>query len=273
MRKREPVSIILPTYNRAAKIGKAIESVLRQTYEAFELLIIDDGSADDTEEVVRAYADSRIVYERMPENGGQSRARNRGMQMASYDYLAFEDSDDLWRPEKLEKQMDALAHADDKVGMVYHKLRYDLGEGRYFLLPDETIAREKKSGDIYAQLLWDNLIGMPTLLIKKECVESVGYMDEGLRCLEDYEFALRIAKKYHAVFLDEVYLDAEFGTEGISGNSVQYLLASCEILGKYKADYLTAGAFDHRIEIIAEDAERAGLLEPILQILEKTLRL
>ena len=179
MRKREPVSIILPTYNRAAKIGKAIESVLRQTYEAFELLIIDDGSADDTEEVVRAYADSRIVYERMPENGGQSRARNRGMQMASYDYLAFEDSDDLWRPEKLEKQMDALAHADDKVGMVYHKLRYDLGEGRYFLLPDETIAREKKSGDIYAQLLWDNLIGMPTLLIKKECVESVGYMDCG----------------------------------------------------------------------------------------------
>ena len=273
MRGREPVSIILPTYNRAAKVGKAIDSVLRQTWEEFELLVIDDGSADNTEEVVRTYADRRIVYYRMSENGGQARARNCGMRMANYDYLAFEDSDDLWRPQKLERQMEAMARADDKVGMIYHKLRYDLGEGRYFLLPDEKIPREKKSGDIYAQLLWDNLIGMPTLLTKKECVESVGDMDEGLRCLEDYEFVLRLAKKYHAVFLDEVYLDAEFGTEGISGNSVQYLLASCGILGKYKTDYLAAGAFDHRVEIIAEDAKRAGLLEPVLQLLEKTLQL
>ncbi len=68
------------------------------------------------------------------------------------------------------------------------------------VLPDEKIPYEKKSGDIYAQLLWDNLVGIPTMLLKKECVEAVGGLDESLRCLEDYDFALRIAKKYQAIF-------------------------------------------------------------------------
>ena len=101
MKQTEPVSIILPTYNRANQIGKAIESVLAQTYEDFELIVVDDGSTDETEKVVTSYKDCRIRYHRMPENGGQSRARNCGMKLARYDYLAFEDSDDLWRPGKL----------------------------------------------------------------------------------------------------------------------------------------------------------------------------
>lgn len=76
MKQTEPVSIILPTYNRANQIGKAIESVLAQTYEDFELIVVDDGSTDETEKVVTSYKDCRIRYHRMPENGGQSRARN-----------------------------------------------------------------------------------------------------------------------------------------------------------------------------------------------------
>lgn len=135
MNKKE-VSIILPTYNREYIVGKAIESVLKQTYTDFELLIIDDGSTDHTEQVVASYNDKRICYYRMPENGGQSKTRNCGMQMAKYDYVAFEDSDDLWRPEKLEAQMNAIMNAASDVGMVYHKFRYDLGEGRSMTLPD-----------------------------------------------------------------------------------------------------------------------------------------
>lgn len=172
MRQTEPVSIILPTYNRAARVGKAIESVLAQTYENFELIVVDDGSADETEKVVTSYMDSRIRYHRMPENGGQSKARNCGMKLARYDYLAFEDSDDLWRPGKLKAQMDALCNAGTNVGMVYHKFRYDLGEGRGMVLPDEKIPPEKKSGDIYAQLLWDNLVGIPTMLLKRNVLRQ-----------------------------------------------------------------------------------------------------
>lgn len=272
MGEKEPVSIILPTYNRGNIIPKAIVSVLRQSYTNFELLIIDDGSTDQTEQVVESYNDKRICYYRMQENGGQSKARNCGMQMAKYDYVAFEDSDDLWRPEKLEAQMNAIMNAASDVGMVYHKFRYDLGEGRSMTLPDHKIPLENKSGDIYRQLLWDNLVGMPTVLIKKECVEAVGGMDESLHCLEDYDFALRIAKKYKAIFLDEIYVDANYSVTGVSGgDNSQYLIASCMLLAKYKADYLATDTFNHRLEVILRDADRLGVTEKIVQLLEKTI--
>lgn len=273
MGEKEPVSIILPTYNRGNIIPKAIVSVLRQSYTNFELLIIDDGSTDQTEQVVESYNDKRICYYRMQENGGQSKARNCGMQMAKYDYVAFEDSDDLWRPEKLETQMNAIMNAASDVGMVYHKFRYDLGEGRSMTLPDHKISLENKSGDIYRQLLWDNLVGMPTVLIKKECVEAVGGMDESLHCLEDYDFALRIAKKYKAIFLDEIYVDANYSVTGVSGgDNSQYLIASCMLLAKYKADYLATDTFNHRLEVILRDADRLGVTEKIVQLLEKLLQ-
>lgn len=130
MKHAEPVSIILPTYNRADKLGDAIGSVLAQNYETFELLVIDDGSTDQTETLINSYEDKRVRYYRMEKNSGQSKARNVGMQMAKYDYLAFEDSDDMWRQGKLEAQMDTMLHADPDIGMVYHKFRYDLGDGR-----------------------------------------------------------------------------------------------------------------------------------------------
>ena len=269
----ESVSIILPTYNRAHRVGKAIESVLAQTYTDFELLVIDDGSTDETEQVVTGYRDKRVHYYRMAENGGQSKARNCGMQLAQYDYLAFEDSDDLWRPGKLEIQMETMQGAGQDVGMVYHKFRYDLGEGRGMVLPDENIPVEKKSGDIYKQLLWDNLVGMPTLLLKKECVNVVGGLDESLKCLEDYDFALRIAQKYKAIFINEIYLDATYSISGVSGGDTgQYLIASCLLLAKYKADYLATDTFNHRVEIILRDAEKLGITELVVGLLEKVLQ-
>lgn len=269
----ESVSIILPTYNRAHRVGKAIESVLAQTYTDFELLVIDDGSTDETEQVVTGYMDKRVHYYRMEENGGQSKARNCGIQLAQYDYLAFEDSDDLWRPGKLEIQMETMQGAGQDVGMVYHKFRYDLGEGRGMVLPDENIPVEKKSGDIYKQLLWDNLVGMPTMLLKKECVNVVGGLDETLKCLEDYDFALRIAQKYKAIFINEIYLDATYSISGVSGGDTgQYLIASCLLLAKYKEDYLATDTFNHRVEIILRDAEKLGVTEMVVGLLEKVLQ-
>ena len=269
----ESVSIILPTYNRAHRVGKAIESVLAQTYTDFELLVIDDGSTDETEQVVTGYMDKRVHYYRMEENGGQSKARNCGIQLAQYDYLAFEDSDDLWRPGKLEIQMETMQGAGQDVGMVYHKFRYDLGEGRGMVLPDENIPVEKKSGDIYKQLLWDNLVGMPTMLLKKECVNVVGGLDEKLKCLEDYDFALRIAQKYKAIFINEIYLDATYSISGVSGGDTgQYLIASCLLLAKYKEDYLATDTFNHRVEIILRDAEKLGVTEMVVGLLEKVLQ-
>lgn len=267
------VSIILPTYNRQNTVGKAIESVLKQTYPYFELLVIDDGSTDQTEELVCALEDERVKYYKLEQNGGQSKARNYGMKEAQYSYIAFEDSDDLWHPNKLEIQMQAMQNAGKDVGFCYHKLRYNLGKGQSIILPDEKIAVEKKSGDIYAQLLWDNLIGMPTLLMKKECLEEIGYLDEQMACLEDYDFALRLAEKYKAIFVEEILLEAEFSNTGVSGNSYQYLLASCVLVQKYKKDYLNTGTLNHRLEIILRDAKRLGIEEQIVGLLEKIMQM
>lgn len=273
VQRNEMVSIVLPTYNRAAKVGKAIESVLHQTYPYFELIVVDDGSTDDTKQVVKRYGDERIVYHRIQENGGQSKARNCGMQMAKYHYIAFEDSDDLWRPRKLEMQMQAMQEAESGVGLCYHKLRYDLGEGRGIILPDEKVPLERKRGNIYEQLLWDNLIGMPTILVKRECVEAVGGLDESMKSLEDYDWVLRLCRQYRTVFLDEIYLDAEFSNTGISGDSYQYILSSCILLQKYKKDYLATDTFNHRVEIILRDAKQLGIVEQIVPLLEKMLQI
>ena len=105
---KDLVSIITPTYNCAKFIGATIESVLNQTYQNFEMIIVDDASKDNTEEVVKSFKDKRIKYIRLSKNSGPAVARNRAMEEARGKYMAFLDSDDLWKREKLEKQINFI---------------------------------------------------------------------------------------------------------------------------------------------------------------------
>ena len=102
----EKISVIIPTYNREQKIVKSVQSVLEQTYSNLEIIIVDDGSTDHTEQVVKEIQDERIVYIRQAENQGVSAARNIGVANATADFIAFHDSDDCWHSDKLEKQME-----------------------------------------------------------------------------------------------------------------------------------------------------------------------
>lgn len=266
------VSIILPTYNRANILGKAIESVLNQTYPHFELLVVDDGSTDHTKELIQSYSDARIQYLRLKENGGQAKARNYGIEHARYDYIAFEDSDDIWHTDKLAIQMECLLQAPLEVGFTYHKIRYDMGNHYSAIIPTEAVSIEKKSGDIYAQLLWDNLVDCPSILAKKECILQAGGFDTGMKALEDYDLALKMAKNYQAIFIDRILLESTYSTSGVSGNSVNYLMASCYLLQKYKKDYLKTDTLNHRLEIILRDAEAIGMKEQFVKLLELSLK-
>ena len=267
----EKVSIILPTYNRAHMLEKSLGSVLMQTYPWFEVLLVDDGSTDHTRELVEAYEDKRIRYIYSGRNCGAAAARNLGLERAEYDYIAFQDSDDVWHKDKLEKQMTALKSAGD-AGIVYHKIVYDFGEGRYAILPSEQITAEKKSGDIYAQMLYDNLIPCPSILARRSLITEVGGFDTELKALEDYDFALRLTKTGKALFLDEVLLDAAYSDSGVSGNAINYLVASCRLLAKYKKDYLKTDTFNHRVEVILRDSEAIGMQEQFVHLLEQTLQ-
>ena len=270
---KEKVSIVLPTYNRAYCLKDAVTSVLQQTYTSFELILVDDGSTDGTQELIAGFSDPRIRYFKTSLNQGAAAARNYGIRQVQSRYLAFQDSDDKWHPDKLEKQMKALDEAGEKAGFCYHEISYDMGENKSYILPARELEPEKKTGNIYKQLLWDNLVDCPSILVKMNCIQKVGAFDEQLKALEDYDLALRLARSYEAVFVDEVLLDSAYTPSGVSLQATNYLTASCLLVQKYKQDYLATNSFDHRLEIILRDAERVGLKNEYVAFLEKIMQL
>lgn len=202
------VSVILPTYNRSAELGKAMQSVLDQTYQNLELIVVSDGSTDETEQVVKGFTDPRVRYVRSEKNGGLAYARNLGIREAKYDLLAFHDDDDLWKAEKLQKQVDALIHSDEKTGFCYCEMSYIMLDGQtVHIVPRREISAVRKSGFLYPELLRRNFIGGPTLLIRRECLEKTGCFDENLAIFEDWDMVLRLSKHYNAVFVAEPLYD------------------------------------------------------------------
>lgn len=166
MEKRK-VSVILPTYNRAYIIKNSIRSILDQTYKDYELIIVDDCSIDETENVINEINDDRIIYHKFVTNSGVCAARNYGIKVSKGEYIAFQDSDDMWVADKLERQM-KLFELNEQLDFVYSKLRYKIDDTHSMILPDERISYDNKIGNIYNQLLWDNLIPFSSLVVKKK---------------------------------------------------------------------------------------------------------
>jgi glycosyltransferase involved in cell wall biosynthesis len=209
------VSIIIPTYNRSQLIVRAVKSVLNQTYQDFELIIVDDASTDNTEEVINSFNDKRIRYIRHEKNKGEAAARNTGIKTAGCNYIAYQDSDDEWLPEKLAKQMKLLENASPEVGVIYTGF-WKTENHRRTYIPFSWV--RQKNGDIHKELLKGNFIGSPVALIKKECFDKVGLFDERLRNLVDWEMWLRISKRYHFRCVDEPLAIAHYDSDNISDN-------------------------------------------------------
>lgn len=199
------VSIILPTYNRSHSISLAIQSVLKQTYSDFELIVVDDGSTDNTVQIIQQIPDSRITYSVHDINKGAAAARNTGMRLAKGDYIAFLDSDDSWIPEKLEKQLAFLKIQPDKVGgcVSYYRLQF----------PEKSIVRKiPMEGSFYQQSLKGcNLSPGSTLIFRKSCLNNVGYQDEALKRFEDWEWQIRFAQYYQWKRVPEVLANIKAG--------------------------------------------------------------
>lgn len=267
------VSVIIPTYNRDYIIEQSIQSVLDQTYTDFELIVVDDGSTDDTSELVEAIVakDKRVKLIHTPGNLGAAGARNFGIQYADGELIAFEDSDDFWTRDKLKKCVEALDSVDDSYGFAYHEIKYDFGEGAYAIMPDQKMSIESKSGDIFAQTMYDNLVACPAMVIKKKYLDQAGLFDTELKALEDYDLTIRLTKLCKAVFVPEVLLNATYSEGSVSRNTINYLTASCMLIGKYKSDYLSTNTFNHRIEVILRDAERVGLKNQYIELIEKII--
>jgi len=227
------VSIIIPTYNRAHLIGQAIQT--NQTYQDLEIIVVDDGSSDNTEDVVRSLKDERIRYIRHEKNKGATAARNTGIKAAKGDYIAFQDSDDEWLPQKLEKQMNVFETVSPKVGVVYTGfLRIENDKKEY--IPYSWVTQ--KEGDIHRELLKGNFIGTPVLLVRKECFEKAGMFDERLPRLQDWELVLRLSKYYDFKFVDEPLLKSPYMPDSISSSEKAWIKALKLILSKHLDDFI-----------------------------------
>jgi glycosyltransferase involved in cell wall biosynthesis len=226
------VSVIIPTYNRAHLIGATLRSVCAQTFPQYEILVVDDGSTDGTEELLAGLRE-RVVYRRVA-HGGASAARNSGLEMACGEFVAFLDSDDLWDPRFLEATLQALVAAP-RAGFVYcdYALFDDGGSTQVRCLKEH----EKLRGCLFADLLRTDFLCTGGLLVRRDCFGQIGIFDPALPVAQDWDLWLRLALRYEAGYVDEPLLQVRSHTGQISRDGAQVHADNVRIMGKLRREH------------------------------------
>ena len=201
------ISVVIPTYNRAHLIKRSATSVLNQTYKNLELIIVDDGSTDNTKEVIDSLNDKRIVYVKQA-NQGVSTARNNGVAIAKGEYIAFHDSDDVWHLDKLEKQIQAIQN--NNADFVFCKI----------LKIGNLMKREEpkyiKEGFLPKNILPFNLF--PQSSLGKAEIFKSNIFDKTIQGIEDFDLAIRIQKKYSIYCINDALVDYYLQEDSLSLN-------------------------------------------------------
>ena len=209
------VSVIIPTYNRVEHLRAAIASVLEQTFQDFEVIVVDDASTDDTLDVVRKIRDPRIRYLRHETNKKEAMSRNTGLRAATGDYIAFLDDDDEWVADKLKLQVELLENSPPEFGGVYTGcVTVDRKSGSVV-----GGVRPEKRGNIFDDMMVKNWVGTPsTVLFKKQCFTQVGLFDETIAFGVDYDMWIRIASKYQLDYIAEPLVKYYIQSDRLSTN-------------------------------------------------------
>lgn len=230
------VSIIMCAYNRAAFIGEAIQSVLAQAYQNWELLVLDDASTDSTREVVAEYSkqDSRIVYIHQPRNLGIARNRNYGLRLARGRYIAVLDSDDRWSSkDKLLMQIQALEEDPSCMAVGSFVKHIDTAGNTI-----KEIQYETQSSQIHQAMLWRNQLAHSAALFKKDKALAAGGYDTGLFIWEDYDLWLKLGKSGSLKNLPLFLVDYRIhGSQSDRRHKARAALEHLRIIRRYKSDY------------------------------------
>jgi glycosyltransferase involved in cell wall biosynthesis len=193
------VSVIIPTHNRADFLKAAINSVLSQTYQDFEIIVVDDASTYATREVVTSFGDPRIHYVRNEVNRGDGGSRNAGILNSSAEYVAFLDDDDEWLPEKLQLQTELLIDSSPSLGGVYTGLiNIEKSTGKILGLhiPEHR-------GHLFPKMFVDSPLVTSCLVLKRQCFETVGLFDEKIPYNNDYDMWIRVAEHFEFEYVKE----------------------------------------------------------------------
>jgi glycosyltransferase involved in cell wall biosynthesis len=215
------VSVIIPTYQRANIVSQAIKSVLAQTYQDYEIIVVNDGSTDNTPEALGQFGNEiKIIHQT---NQGLSAARNTGIRASQGDYIAFLDDDDLWETHKLETQIPIL-ESQHKIGLIYSDMFFFSGQD---LLPGSYNTSYPTPP---IQLLWNlfyqNYIPVPTVVVRRECLDEVGLFDETLTSCEDYDLWLRIIAKFPIHFVNDLLARYRLSENSMSQN-IERMIFNC----------------------------------------------
>jgi glycosyltransferase involved in cell wall biosynthesis len=208
------VSIILPTYNRSNLLDRSIKSVLDQTCKDFELIIVDDCSCDSTEKLVSSFNDERINYIRHKENKGVAAARNTGLQFAKGTFIAFQDDDDEWLPDKLEKQVKCFENTPE-AGIIYTATMVVKGNRKRFVPCFQT---RNKRQNIISNIAEYYFLTLQATLIKRECFEKTGSFDEQFPVFEDWDMLFRLGRYYQFKGINEPLVIRHIHPKGLSQN-------------------------------------------------------
>jgi glycosyltransferase involved in cell wall biosynthesis len=230
-RESGQVSVIIPAYNAAATVERTISSVLNQTYADLEVLVVDDGSTDETATLVQRMANvDRRIRLLQKSNGGLVSARNHGIVHASGEFIAPVDADDLWHPDKIRKQVALMRERGDQVGLIYTWARGIDDQDR--VLFDITPCDFR--GDVYAALIIRSFVGSGAPLVRRHCVDEVGGYDatlagRGATCCEDLKFSLDIAERYRFDLVPEFLWGYRFRAGSMS-TDIDAMLRSHELV-------------------------------------------
>jgi glycosyltransferase involved in cell wall biosynthesis len=223
------VSVVIAAYNCGRFLSDAVNSVLKQTYRNLEILLVDDGSTDTTQEVIAGFSDPRLrsFYQA---NQGQAAAKNKGITEANGEFIAFLDADDLWHSKKLEMQIPLFSRSRE-IGVVYTKLSLIDQRGNPINTPD----RVHHSGYITEKLLFDNCVTGMTSIIRHECIDKVGLFNENLPMGIDYDLWLRISLEYQFYFFDAITYYYRQWEGQMSHNSAKRMECAFQIMDSFFA--------------------------------------
>jgi len=229
------VSVVIPVYNGEKYIVDTINSVISQSYCEFEIIVVDDGSTDLTSEAVKSIKDNRIEYYYQQNSGLPAKARNHGAKIAKGNYIAFLDHDDIWFPQKLEKQMMVIKN-NPQIALISTNayLMYGLDKTRIPLL------HNMKEGYFNDNSFFpNNMVVQSSALVSKHHFDAVGGLNESpdLKAIEDYDLWLRLYLKYPCYYINECVIYYRKHSESISGTKLQVLEREIHYFNKYFKEY------------------------------------
>lgn len=253
------ISVVIPTYNRARLLQRCLISVLGQSTPPSEVVVVDDGSTDDTERLVTSIKDDRVRYLRQDRKGANA-ARNLGAASARGDWLAFQDSDDFWSPDKLQRQTLAIIEASEACDACFCGVLEHAGESASYFpkaLPAEPTVFAADS-NVIGKVLRHNIISTQTLLVAKSCFVDLGGFDHRLPRFQDWDLAIKLLSSKTVLYLPEPLVIAGKGVDSITRNYEAGLIARRQIWKNHRqlfAEYPMSSVHFWR-DLVVRDAAR-----------------